>query len=372
MRSRRGRARRARGARPPRTCYVPALGWCPPGCPLPAARCSPADDQRRPDHCAASAGKSSSSIREAMEVVDTHIHLTCRAGVGGPSLANSWLGEPRSQPGYYATKDDWTEDDLRGVMAAASPGGFDVRQAVFIQCFNEPPVEEARWILDLMSAEGSAVCGLVAHIPVPDGGAAVTEFLDSLRDDGGALPAGLKGGRVAFANEVTAPQFLDGLKCLGAAGLSWDFCVNAGDVGAVTEAAKQVPDMTLILDHFGHGGSVDSDYPRETWHSDMAALAAACPNVYVKVGSMFSSADEAASYFDDAIALFGYERLLAESNWFVGSSDESSYHYVYTLLMEACDRAGASDAEKAMVFHGNARRAYRLHATAGNAGAAKL
>ena len=49
------------------------------------------------------------------QVIDTHIHLTCRTGDGGPSLANSWLGEPRSQPGYYATKADWTENDLRCV-----------------------------------------------------------------------------------------------------------------------------------------------------------------------------------------------------------------------------------------------------------------
>ena len=67
-----------------------------------------------------------------------------------------------------------------------------------------------------------------------------------------------------------------------------------------------------------------------------------------------------ASYFDEIIALFGYDRLLAESNWFVGSSDSSRYDAPYTLLLEACERAGATDAEKEMVFSGNARRAYRL------------
>jgi L-fuconolactonase len=245
-------------------------------------------------------------------------------------------------------------------MGAAGSDGFDVQQAVFIQCFNEPPEEEARWILDLMAAEGSVVCGLGAHIPVPDGAAAVEKFLDSLRGEDGALPAGLKGGRIAFANEVTDPQFLDGLKALGAAGLSWDFCVRAEDIRQVTQAAKQVPDMPLILDHFGHGGSVDSEYPIAEWRDAMAELAAACPNVFIKVGSMFTDGDEAERFFDDAIAMFGYERLLAESNWFVGSSDEiSSYHSVYTLLMEACDRAGATDEDKALVFHGNARRSVR-------------
>ena len=93
--------------------------------------------------------------------------------------------------------------------------------------------------------------------------------------------------------QVTEPLFLEGLGALGAAGLSWDFCVAAGTIPLVTEAAKANPTMTLILDHFGHGGSVASDYDRSVWSADMAALAESCPNVYVKVGSMFAD-DETA------------------------------------------------------------------------------
>ena len=166
------------------------------------------------------------------QVTDTHFHITCRTYP--PSLANSWLGEPMSQPGYYSTKTDWTEDDLRGVMKSSAEGGFDVQRAVFIQCFNEPPLEEARWILDLIGTPGSAICGLVACIPVPDGAAAVNDFLDALRGDDGALPAGLKGGRVAFAEGLCSPAFLEGLGALGAAGLSWDFCIRAEDIALVS------------------------------------------------------------------------------------------------------------------------------------------
>ena len=38
-----------------------------------------------------------SQTRSTMKVIDTHIHLTCRTGDGGPGLANSWLGEFRLQ-----------------------------------------------------------------------------------------------------------------------------------------------------------------------------------------------------------------------------------------------------------------------------------
>ena len=65
-----------------------------------------------------------------MEVIDTHIHLTCRTGVGGPSLANSWLKAPRSQPGYYSTKEDWTENDLREVCARVCVCAYAVRAHV--------------------------------------------------------------------------------------------------------------------------------------------------------------------------------------------------------------------------------------------------
>eukprot|EP01045_Picozoa_sp_COSAG04_P007919 COSAG04_NODE_427_length_14568_cov_27.728039_7_plen_144_part_01 len=144
-----------------------------------------------------------------MEVIDTHIHLTCRHTT--PHLENTWLGPAFSQQGYYATKWDWGQDDLRAVMAASAPA-FDVKSAVYIQCFNSPPLEEARWVLDLIGGDDAAVCGLVAEIPVPEGKAAVDGFLDALRDGSGALPAGLKGGRicgggaaVAFGMSAPAP-----------------------------------------------------------------------------------------------------------------------------------------------------------------------
>ena len=51
----------------------------------------------------------------------------------------------------------------------------------------------------------SKIKAVVANIPVPDGGAAVKAFLDGLRSADGALPTGLKGGRVVLLGAPMPP-----------------------------------------------------------------------------------------------------------------------------------------------------------------------
>ena len=62
--------------------------------------------------------------------------------------------------------------------------------------------------------------------------------------------------------------------------------------------------------------------------------------------------------------VFGYERCLAEGNWFVSEGLGESYGRVFELLKEGCERAGATAAQERAVFAGNARRVYKLDAPA--------
>jgi hypothetical protein len=53
-----------------------------------------------------------------MEIVDTHVHLTCRGAP--PYLANSWLGEVGAKPaGDYYDQQDWGEAELRAAIATS-------------------------------------------------------------------------------------------------------------------------------------------------------------------------------------------------------------------------------------------------------------
>eukprot|EP01047_Picozoa_sp_COSAG01_P051245 COSAG01_NODE_5263_length_4376_cov_3.153612_4_plen_304_part_00 len=297
-----------------------------------------------------------------MEVLDTHIHLTCRGYP--PHLPNSWLGAVGSkEPGSYYDQDDWGESELRAAVATAA-NGFSVSAVLYIQCFNETPLDEARWILGLVRSPSSLVCGLVAHIPVPEGAAAVNAFQDQLRPAAGAaLPGGLKGGRIFGAAGTLTPLYQEGLGALAARGLSWDF--GGCPIPEVTQSCRNHPTLIAVLDHFGFGGTTPAGADKTAWEAEMAELARDCPNCYVKVGSMFDGGTpDAAFYFDAAIRLFGFERLLAESNWFVGTSNgTSSYDECFQLLLDACDRAGGTEDQRRLVFADNARRCYKLPPT---------
>merc|ERR1712187_943847 len=90
---------------------------------------------------------------------------------------------------------------------------------------------EAKWVLGMIKDTGSMVCALTAQIYAQKGAAEVNSFLDTLRDEQGALPEGLKGGRMVFmATDNNSPDacldplFFEGLAALEKEGLQWEFC----------------------------------------------------------------------------------------------------------------------------------------------------
>jgi L-fuconolactonase len=58
----------------------------------------------------------------------------------------------------------------------------------------------------------------------------------------------LHGGDIAFGTE----RFAADLRALGAARLSFDFCVRWTDLAVVEQLARTAPDTTLVLDHLGN------------------------------------------------------------------------------------------------------------------------
>ena len=67
-----------------------------------------------------------------------------------------------------------------------------------------------------------------------------------------------------------------------------------------------------------------------------------------------------APYLDLAFKVFGFERVMYESNWFVSRALGDDYDKTFRLVKAALARAGASAEQMDAVFSGNARRVYRL------------
>ena len=57
------------------------------------------------------------------------------------------------------------------------------------------------------------------------------------------------------------------------------------------------------------------------------------------LGPVLCYAFRSAPYIDHALSAFGFDRCLAEGNWFVSDRMGDPYSRVFQLLKDACDRA---------------------------------
>jgi len=288
-------------------------------------------------------------------VIDTHIHLTEHRTEHG--LANEWVTE--------ATENldrNWT---LKDYAQATKSSEFHVQGAVFVECSNVPPIEEAKWALRMVDDPESIIVAVVAQIDVVRGKEAVEAAIEALKLQDGTLPKGLKGARRVFLgpgydspDACLAPTFLEGLKALQEHGLLWEFCCAPTMAPNIANCCRNFPEMTFVIDHLAHNGNDGGEM--ETWGPAMDELGR-LENVFCKMGAIEQwDVDQPEKYLDRAIAAFGFHRIMYESNWFCNEALGFSYNRTASLLKEACLRAGASASDIANVFEGNAKRVYSL------------
>jgi len=180
-------------------------------------------------------------------------------------------------------------------------------------------------------------------------------------------------------HDMRRPEFRAGLARLTALGLSLDAWVFHPQLADTIELARACPTATIIVGHCGgplgygpYAGKRDEVFA--DWQASITELAT-CPNVTMKLGGMMmrlaaydygaaaappSSAELAGlwrPYIETCIERFGARRCMFESNFPVEKMGIG-----YAALWNAFKRitAGASAEEKAALFSGTARRAYRL------------
>jgi predicted TIM-barrel fold metal-dependent hydrolase len=234
--------------------------------------------------------------------------------------------------------------------------------------------------------------GIVAHVDLRLGDR-VKPVLEAHAEAAGGL---LRGVRQMAAFAADGPQysplpnlyadqaFRQGVRALGAAGLTfdaWHFHLQQGDFA---ELARACPETTFVLDHYGtplgvgayagRGAEVMAD-----WRRSLPALAA-LPNVYVKASGFCMSmtgsrwrehpdpptsaqlAAEAQPWFDALIAHFGPGRCMFASNFPVDKTGVA-----YRVLWNAYKTlaAGFSEAEIDALCRGTAAKVYRIDEGAG-------
>lgn len=127
----------------------------------------------------------------------------------------------------------------------------------------------------------------------------------------------------------------------------------------VRRLAEQVPDLDVVLCHFGMPRLHENEW--EPWASAFAE-AAEHPRCVVKISGLDMTiggcdAERFRPYMDHALRHFGPERMIWASNWPVslrGQGYAELLHTAQGLLAEL------SPPERAAVFGGTANRVYRL------------
>ncbi len=292
-------------------------------------------------------------------------------------------------------------------VEADTGNGHNVVATVYMECgamYRTEGPEELRPVGEVEFAAGvAAMCesgdhgaarvaaGIVgfADLRLGDG---VDEVLEALQAVGGGRLRGIRHA-AGWDDDTTIgnshhgagtglygrADFRAGLGCLTARGLSLDAWLYHPQLGELVDLARARPDANIIMNHTGGmlGYGVYKGRRDESFAQLKAGLTelAKCPNVTMKLGGMMMrlasvdyfnlsappTSEELAELWrpniETCIELFGAERCTFESNFPVDKMGIS-----YRSLWNAFKRitAGASASERAALFAGTARRAYRL------------
>jgi L-fuconolactonase len=274
--------------------------------------------------------------------IDTHVHFWDQRVLPYP-----WLVEVPSIAGPH------TPAELH-----AEAGNDFPAKIVFVEC-GAPGLDEVNWIAQLALRE-PRIAGIVAKIPV-NAGPATTLAIAALKRQ--PLVRGVRHliQDEADPNFCVRPEFLAGVRALGAAGLSFDICCRHHQLAAVARLVRECPDTRFILDHFGKPDIKGA--LRDPWCEQITALAA-LPNVDCKLSGLVTEANHAAWTIDDlrpyvnhVLATFGHGRLLFGGDWPVVKLAGTYARWLDTARALV---SHLSPAAQSAVFHDNAVRVYRL------------
>jgi L-fuconolactonase len=280
-----------------------------------------------------------------MPIIDTHLHLT-----DPDRLRYPWMADA---PGLMRR---WSLADYD-----AQCGGVAVQGMVFVEVDVHPDdqLAEAAFV-DGIAAADPRLLAMVGAVRM-DQGAATAAALAAMQRP---ILRGIRHliqGHVATPGWACRPAMVEGVRLLAPFGLSFDICIRHPQMRDATALAAACPEVTFILDHLGKPGVAAGLL--DPWRDDIAALAA-LPNVACKISGLVTEADhgrwtedECLPYLTHALNVFGADRVMFGSDWFVSTLATTLPRWV-ALVDRAATPFGSAFAEN--LWHRNARRLYRL------------
>lgn len=174
-------------------------------------------------------------------------------------------------------------------------------------------------------------------------------------------------------------KFTDGVRSLGAMGLTYDVWLFHRQLPEIIELARRVPETTIIVDHLGGPLGVGPYADRRdevlSYCREQLTTLAAAPNARLKLGGIGMttygnrwhkrqtppSSEEIAATWGDyirwCIETFGPHRVLFESN-FPPDRRSCSYRTLWNAYKRIAEPY--SQAERDLLFHDAAAKVYKL------------
>jgi len=248
--------------------------------------------------------------------------------------------------------------------------GIEVLKVVHVEAAHDraDPLAETRWLQLLADTAGNS--------GMPQGIVAYADL--SAEDVGDLLAAHAKHPNVRGIRQILnvhrdpvydytghhfmhEPAWLAGFALLRFHGLSFDLQIYPAQMPEAAALARSHPDTALVLNHTGMFVDRSTVIGWRQWRGGMRELAA-CPNVAVKISGLgmldhLWTVESLRPLVLETIDAFGTERSMFASNFPV-----DQLYRDYATLWRAFEAIvhGASEAEKAALFRGNAERIYRL------------
>jgi L-fuconolactonase len=303
---------------------------------------------------------------------------------------------------HFYDRPGWTY--LRDDYAADLRCGHAIQASVYMQALTRyrshgpdplKPVGETEHVVEATAVTPGAgpkiAAGIVGHADLRRG-ESVREVLEAHLVAGRGRFRGIRhlttwDADASLANPLTAappgllldPSFRAGLAQLAPLGLSFDAWLFFPQLPELIATARALPDIAFVVDHCGgvvrigrHADRPDEGFAQ--WAASIRELAR-LPNVTMKLGGLgmringfgFEKAALPPSssllahtwkpWIETCIEAFGPERCMFESNFPV---DKGSYSFAVGWNAFKRLTAGFSASERHALFHGTARRVYRL------------
>lgn len=273
-------------------------------------------------------------------ILDTHQHL-----ISPELMPYSWTnGVPQLENRAFGH-----EDYLHQIE------GTGITGTIFMETTPDVWRAEAPFVYGLAAREDSLIRGVIANCRPEDEG--FEAYLDEIENP--KLVGLRRIGHVEPDELSQSPRFIENVRRLGRANLTFDLCFAARQLPLAANLARVCPDIQFLLDHCGNPDIANGEW--DLWSANIRQIAQ-LPNVACKISGVlaYCKPDEATTevvrpYVEHCLESFGWNRVVWGSDWPVCNLTTTLAQWVKTSREIV---QSASETEQRQLFWGNAERIY--------------